>query len=112
MLVVGLGLCMPVAGAVVDSHKPVTYHFAVTNTTDKPQMIESVRTSCACLKVNMGGSYYQAIVFGKPRDTNRATPDTNIHKFWLFVNNSPTIPCSVARGLAAASQFAQCAHPT
>ena len=91
------------------------------------------------------------------RDTNRASPDTNIHEFWLLVNNSPTIPCSVAgfacaegvrladerseelceaksqeperrnplrvtelllsrgsvaRGLAAASQFALCAHPT
>lgn len=51
MLVVGLGLCMPAVGEVVESHKPVTYHFAVTNTTDKPQTVESVRTSCACLKV-------------------------------------------------------------
>lgn len=51
MLVAGLGLCMSAVGAVVDSHKPVTYHFAVTNTTDKPQTVESVRTSCACLKV-------------------------------------------------------------
>ncbi len=54
MLVVGLGLCMSAVGEMVESHKPVTYHFAVTNTTDMPQMIESVRTSCACLKVNMG----------------------------------------------------------
>ena len=38
----------------IDAHKPVTYHFAVTNTTDKPQMVESVKTSCACLKVAMG----------------------------------------------------------
>ena len=37
-----------------DAHRPVTYHFAVTNTTDKPQTVESVRTSCACLKVGMG----------------------------------------------------------
>ena len=35
----------------IDAHKPVTYHFAVTNTTDKTQTVESVRTSCACLKV-------------------------------------------------------------
>ena len=56
MLVVGLGLCMPVAGAVVDAHRPVTYHFAVTNTTDKPQTVESVRTSCACLKVKAATS--------------------------------------------------------
>ena len=35
------------------------------------------------------------------RDTNRASPDTNIHEFWLLVNNSPTIPCSVA-GFACA----------
>ena len=33
---------------------------------------------------------------GATRDTNRATPDMNIHEFWLLVNNSPTIPCSVA----------------
>ena len=39
---------------------------------------------------------FQPSVLGKPRDTNRATPDTNIHEFWLIVNNSPTIPCSVA----------------
>ena len=39
-----------------DAHRPVTYHFAVTNTTDKPQTVESVRSSCACLKVQMGGS--------------------------------------------------------
>ena len=37
-----------------DAHKPVTYHFAVTNTTDKPQTVESVRSSCACLKVLVG----------------------------------------------------------
>jgi len=35
----------------VDAHRPVTYHFAVTNTTDKAQTVESVRSSCACLKV-------------------------------------------------------------
>ena len=46
----------PYQAVQTDAHKPVTYHFAVTNTTDKPQTIESVRTSCACLKVNMGGS--------------------------------------------------------
>ena len=39
-----------------DAHKPVTYHFAVTNTTDKPQTVESVRTSCACLKVKAATS--------------------------------------------------------
>ena len=54
MLVAGLGLCMSAVGAVVDAHKPVTYHFAVTNTMDKLQTIESVRTSCACLKVLVG----------------------------------------------------------
>ena len=35
----------------MDAHRPVTYHFIVTNTTDKAQTVESVRTSCACLKV-------------------------------------------------------------
>ena len=48
--------CQSVQVTQTDAHKPVTYHFAVTNTTDKPQTVESVRTSCACLKVNMGGS--------------------------------------------------------
>ena len=51
--------CQPVQDAnaqaarstTIDAHKPVTYHFAVTNTTDKAQTVESVRTSCACLKV-------------------------------------------------------------
>ena len=43
--------CQPVQVTQTDAHKPVTYHFAVTNTMDKPQMVESVRTSCACLKV-------------------------------------------------------------
>ena len=38
----------------IDAHRPITYHFAVTNTTDKPQTVESVRTSCACLKVLVG----------------------------------------------------------
>ena len=37
--------------ATIDAHKSVTYHFAVTNTTDKAQTVESIRTSCACLKV-------------------------------------------------------------
>ena len=50
----------PYQAVQTDAHKPVTYHFAVTNTTDKPQTIESVRTSCACLKVNMGGSQFTA----------------------------------------------------
>ena len=40
----------------VDAHKPVTYHFAVTNTADKTQTVESVRTSCACLKVAVATS--------------------------------------------------------
>jgi len=35
----------------VDAHRPVTYHFAVTNTMGKAQTVESIRTSCACLKV-------------------------------------------------------------
>ena len=39
------------AQASIDAHRPVTYHFAVTNTADKPQAVESVRVSCACLKV-------------------------------------------------------------
>ena len=42
------------AACSTDAHKPVIYHFAVTNTTDKTQKVESVRTSCACLKVDMG----------------------------------------------------------
>ena len=41
------------AQASIDAHRPVTYHFAVTNTTDKPQTVESVRTSCACLRVKV-----------------------------------------------------------
>ncbi len=41
------------AALTIDAHKPVTYHFAVTNTTDKPQTVENVRTSCACLKVKV-----------------------------------------------------------
>ena len=51
-----LEVCQPVQVTQTDAHRPVTYHFAVTNTTDKSQTVESVRTSCACLKVNMGGS--------------------------------------------------------
>jgi hypothetical protein len=39
------------AACSTDAHKPVIYHFAVTNMTDKTQTVESVRTSCACLKV-------------------------------------------------------------
>ncbi len=35
----------------VDAHRPVTYHFTITNTTDKAQTVESIRSSCACLKV-------------------------------------------------------------
>ena len=35
----------------IDAHKLATYHFAVTNTTDKAHTVESIRTSCACLKV-------------------------------------------------------------
>ena len=35
----------------IDAHKTITYRFTVTNTTGKAQMVESVRTSCACLKV-------------------------------------------------------------
>ncbi len=46
--------CQPVRVTQTDAHRPVTYHFAVTNTTDKPQTVESVRTSCACLKVLVG----------------------------------------------------------
>lgn len=46
--------CKPVQVTQTDAHKSVTYHFAVTNTTDKVQTIESVRTSCACLKVDTG----------------------------------------------------------
>ena len=57
--------CQPVQVTQTDAHKPVTYHFAVTNTTDKPQTVESVRTSCACLKVNMGGSRSVATVNGR-----------------------------------------------
>ena len=51
----GFGGQEPVPHSVVqtDAHRPVTYHFAVTNTTDKPQTVESVRTSCACLKVKV-----------------------------------------------------------
>ena len=50
---------VPPGAMQIDAHKPVTYHFAVTNTTDKAQMVESVRTSCACLKVKMGrGAVY------------------------------------------------------
>ena len=56
MLVVGFGLCMSAVGAAIDAHKPVTYHFAVTNTTDKAQTVEGVRTSCACLKVAVATS--------------------------------------------------------
>ncbi len=44
----------PYRVAEIDAHKTVTYHFAVTNTTDKPQTVESVRSSCACLKVLVG----------------------------------------------------------
>ncbi len=40
----------------VDSHRPVIYHFAITNTTDKAQTVESIRTSCACLKVAVATS--------------------------------------------------------
>ena len=43
-----------------DAHRPVTYHFALTNTMDAAQVVESVRTSCACLKVTMGGSQFTA----------------------------------------------------
>ena len=50
--VAGIALAM-VAFGDTDAHKPVTYHFAVTNTTDKAQTVESVRSSCACLKVKM-----------------------------------------------------------
>lgn len=46
-----MGLSRP-----VDAHRPVTYHFAVTNTTDKPQTVESVRVSCACLKAAVATS--------------------------------------------------------
>ena len=46
----------PYQAVQTDAHRPVTYHFAVTNTTDKPQTIESVRTSCACLKVKAATS--------------------------------------------------------
>ena len=48
--------CQPVQVTQTDAHKPVMYHFAVTNATDKPQTVESVRLSCACLKVQMGGA--------------------------------------------------------
>ena len=46
----------PYQAVQTDAHRPVTYHFAVTNTTDKPQTVESVRTSCACLKVKAATS--------------------------------------------------------
>ena len=49
------------AQASIDAHRPVTYHFAVTNTTDKPQTVESVRT---CLKVTMGGPRFVAAADG------------------------------------------------
>ncbi|MBQ7190016.1 MAG: DUF1573 domain-containing protein [Kiritimatiellae bacterium] len=51
---------VPPGAMQIDAHKPVTYHFAVTNTTDKAQAVESVRTSCACLKVKMGGAQFTA----------------------------------------------------
>ena len=61
VIAAGMALAMAVFGGVggamrssrptVDAHRPVTYHFAVTNTTDKTQTVESVRASCACLKV-------------------------------------------------------------
>ena len=46
----GIALAMAAFGDT-DAHKPVTYRFAVTNTADKAQTVESVGTSCACLKV-------------------------------------------------------------
>lgn len=46
----------PYQAVQTDAHRPVTYHFAVTNTMDKPQTVESVRTSCACLKVKAATS--------------------------------------------------------
>ena len=48
--------CQSVQTAQTDAHRPVTYHFVVTNTTDKPQAVESVRTSCACLKATVATS--------------------------------------------------------
>lgn len=48
--------CVVVFGDAIDAHKTVTCHFAVTNTTDKPQTVESVRSSCACLKVTGAAS--------------------------------------------------------
>ena len=50
------GGAMATSRPTVDAHRPVTYRFAVTNTTDKPQTIESVRTSCACLMVKAATS--------------------------------------------------------
>ena len=46
----------PYQAVQTDAHKPVTYHFAITNTTDKAQTVESVRASCACLKVAVATS--------------------------------------------------------
>lgn len=49
---VGIALAAVLAAfGGTDAHKPVTCHFAVTNTTDKAQTVESIRTSCACLMV-------------------------------------------------------------
>ncbi len=50
VLFVAVMFCAVTFGGAIDAHKTVTYHFAVTNTTDKPQTVESVRSSCACLK--------------------------------------------------------------
>ncbi|MBR4190669.1 MAG: DUF1573 domain-containing protein [Kiritimatiellae bacterium] len=37
-------------GEVVDQHRMAEWRFAVTNATDRPQTVESVRMSCPCLK--------------------------------------------------------------
>ena len=54
---VAVVMCCPVVfGNAIDAHKTVTCHFAVTNTTDKSQTVESVRSSCACLKATGAAS--------------------------------------------------------
>ena len=52
LLAAGIAVVLAAFGDT-DAHKPVTYHFAVTNTADKVQKIESAWSSCACIKLDI-----------------------------------------------------------
>ena len=73
-----------VFAAPIDAHRKVVYDFAVTNVCAEAQTIATIKTSCACLKAQVGGEALGTAVCGRtalPTGKFRCTGLTDSGRF-------------------------------